>query len=113
MPFKSAAIKLKGDNGAYQINEGKLDFVGAKYKEVQPIKVYNFEKFTSGLVNEEDKESRRQKFDPKHINFVDDRNEIDPIQTDTTDSGFIFDNEDAVVVKFKKSKKNSQNSENN
>ena len=113
MPFKSAAIKLKGDNGAYQINEGKLDFVGAKYKEVQPIKVYNFEKFTSGLINEEDKESRRQKFDPKHINFVDDRNEIDPIQTDTTDSGFIFDNEDAVVVKFKKSKKNNGNSENN
>ena len=41
----------------------------------------------------------------KHINFIDDRNEIDPIQTDTTDSGFQFDNENAVVVNLKKGKK--------
>ena len=39
------------------------------------------------------------------IQNIDDRNEIDPIQTDTTDSGFQFDNENAVVVNLKKGKK--------
>ena len=31
--------------------------------------------------------------------------EIDPIQTDTSDSKFLFNNEDAIVVNFKKNKK--------
>jgi len=102
MPFKSAAIKLKGDNGAYMINEGKLDFVGAKYKEVQPIKTYNFDKFTSGLVDSDEKDKHKNKFDPKHVNFVDDRNEIDPIQTDNTDSKYLLENENATIVNLKK-----------
>lgn len=105
MAFKSAAIKLKGDNGAYVINEGKLDFIGAKYKEEQPIKMYNFSKFTAGVVDETPDEKHRTKFDPKHINFTDDNDEINPIQTDTTDANFLFDNENAIVVNLKKNKK--------
>ena len=45
------------------------------------------------------------KFNLKKLNFVDERNEINPVQTDTTDSGFQFDNENAVVVNLKKGKK--------
>ena len=31
--------------------------------------------------------------------------EVDPIQTDTSDSKYLFDNENAVVINFKKNKK--------
>ena len=105
MGFKVAAIKLKNDGGGFNINDGRLNFIGAKYKEEQPIKTYNFARFTAGVVEDSDDSKHKEKFDPKHINFIDDRNEIDPIQTDTTDSGFQFDNENAVVVNLKKGKK--------
>ena len=105
MGFKVAAIKLKNDGGGFNINDGRLNFIGAKYKEEQPIKTYNFARFTAGVVEDSDDSKHKEKFDPKHINFIDDRNEIDPIQTDTTDSGFQFDYENAVVVNLKKGKK--------
>ena len=38
------------------------------------------------------------------MNFVDERNEINPVQTDTTDSNYVFDNEDAIVVNLKNKK---------
>ena len=31
--------------------------------------------------------------------------EVDPIQTDTSDSKYLFDNEEAIVVNFKNKKK--------
>ena len=105
MGFKVAAIKLKNDGGGFNINDGRLNFIGAKYKEEQPVKIYDFAKFTAGVVEETDDNKGKEKFDPKHINFVDERNEIDPIQTDTTDANFEFDNENAVVVNLKKGKK--------
>ena len=40
----------------------------------------------------------------KKHDFKDEKNEIDPVQTDTTDSKYLFDNEDAIVVNFKKKK---------
>ena len=46
-----------------------------------------------------------KKFDIKNLDFIDDRNEYNPVQTDTTDSNYLFDNEDAIVVDFKKRKK--------
>ena len=39
------------------------------------------------------------------MDFMDDRNEYNPIQTDTTDSNYLFDNEDAIVINLKKDKK--------
>ena len=47
----------------------------------------------------------RKKFNLKHIDFRDERNEIDPIQIDTTDSKYVFDNEDAIVNNKKSGKK--------
>ena len=41
------------------------------------------------------------------MDFTDERNEFDPVQTDTTDSKYLFDNEDAIVVNLKKGKKNN------
>ena len=105
MKLKVAAIKLKNDGGGFNINDGRLNFIGAKYKEEQPVKIYDFAKFTAGVVDEINDSKARNKFDPKHINFVDDNDEMDPIQTDTTDATFEFDNENAVVVNLKKGKK--------
>ena len=36
---------------------------------------------------------------------MDERDEINPIQTDTTDSRYLFDNDDAVVINFKRNEK--------
>ena len=35
----------------------------------------------------------------------DERNKINPVQTNTTDSNYLFDNEDAIIVNFKNKKK--------
>ena len=105
MAFKGAAIKLKADNGSYDIGEGKLDFIGVKYKEEQPIKKYDFLKFTPGVTNKSDSESfTRQKFDPRRVSFTDSNDKTNPIQMNTTDSDFTFDNENAIIVNLKKNK---------
>ena len=105
LKFKRVAIKLKRDDGGFDTGEGTLDFIGAKYKEMQPIKTYNFTKFTPGVAVENDeKNSAKAKFDPKHVNFTDDKNEVNPIQTDTTDATFMFDNENAIIVDLKNKK---------
>ena len=36
--------------------------------------------------------------------FEDENDEINPVQTDTTDATFQFDNENAIVVNFKNKK---------
>ena len=41
------------------------------------------------------------------MDFTDDRNEIDPVQTDTTDSKYLFDNEAAIIVNLKKGNPNN------
>ena len=106
LSFKSAAVKLKLDNGKYQVGEGKFNFIASKYKEEQPIKKYNFARFTPGVANEGNTdEGAKAKFDPKHIDFTDERDEFNPVQINNTDADFEFDNEDAIVVNFKKKKK--------
>lgn len=106
MKFKTAAVKLKAETGDFIIGEGKMNFISSKYKEEQPIKKYDFSRFTPGLANEEDAEdTTKNKFDPKHINFVDERDEFNPVQIDNTDANFEFDNENAIVVNFKKKNK--------
>lgn len=103
LAFKNCGYKILNDAGAPQVGEGMFDFVASKYKEPQKVKFYDFSKFTPGVATtEETKETTNNKFNPKNINFEDDNNEINPIQTDITDSNFIFNNEDAIVVNFKK-----------
>ena len=108
LSFKFGAVKLKTEGGNFNVGEGKFDFIASKHKEEQPVKMYNFAKFTPGVATEEDtSNSGKNKFNPKHINFEDDFNEVNPIQTDTTDATFEFDNENAIVVNFKR--KNNEN----
>ena len=105
---KACAYKIRGTSGRPMVGPGNLSFLESKYKEPHKIKTYDFGKYSDGVTTdtEDDTSSKaHKKFNPKNINFRDERNEIDPIQTDTTDSKYMFDNQDAIVVNFKKRKK--------
>ena len=102
------AYMIKATNNKPMVGAGVFKFMDAKYKEPQKIKSFDFEKYSSSnSVNDDD--GSNKKFDLKHINFNDDRNEFNPVQTDTSDSSYLFDNEDAIVVNLKNKKKNNNN----
>ena len=101
---KDCAYKIRGSGGKPMAGVGRLCFLESKYKEPHKSKTYNSEKYSNGYSSDDSEDSKPEKFDYKHVNFKDARNEIDPIQTDTTDSGYIFDNDDAIVVNLKKKK---------
>ena len=105
---KECAFKIRGSNGKPIVGPGKFNYLESKYKEPKKIKTFDFGKYSDGVTTEtEDTENglNKKKFNPKKLNFLDDRNEFDPVQIDTTDSKYLFDNEDAIVVNFKNKKK--------
>ncbi len=103
---KDCAYKIRGENGKPMAGPGKLNYLESKYKEPHKIKTFDFGKYSNGVttVAEDDTSNIRKKFSPKNVDFRDENNEIDPIQTDVTDSKYVFDNEDAIVVNLKKKK---------
>lgn len=105
---KDCAYKIRGDNGKPMVGQGKLNFLESKYKEPRKTKTYDFGKYSDGVTTatEDDVDlPRKKKFDLKNLDFIDERNEYNPIQTDTTDLDYLFDNEDAIVVNLKKDNK--------
>ena len=104
LKFKNCIYKVKDKKGKNLVNYGTVDFLESKYKEYHKSKEYKFDKFNSGIVPEDVKKSRTNKFNPKNITFdtASDDEEIDPVQTDTTDSSYFFDNEDAISLNLKK-----------
>lgn len=102
-------FKVKKTNGQSWVNKGKVEPMEAKYKDAQKIKKYDFTKFTSGISNIES--AARKTLNKNRGNYpaattsnnnYDVDREIDPIQIDTSDSKFLFDNDEAIVVNFKK-----------
>ena len=105
MAAKNCAFKIKGSNGKPIVGEGRFGYLESKYKEPHKTKSFDFGKYSDGVTTyTEDDDSSKKKFDYKNIDFKDERNEIDPIQTDTTDSKYLFNNSDAIVVNLKKKK---------
>lgn len=100
LKFKNCVLKTKDLKGKNIFAKGKVDFLESKYKEEHSPKNYNFSKFTNGIT-EDAKINKKDKFNLKNINF-DTENSYDPIQTDTTDSKYLFNNEDAIIFDFKK-----------
>lgn len=99
--------KIKNDTGKTIGGIGKFKYLESKYKEPQNIKKYDFNKFANSDNSvENDNESSKKKFNLKNINFEDERNEINPVQTDVSDSSYLFDNEDAIIVNLKKGNPN-------
>ena len=106
---KDCAFKIRTANGKPLIGQGKMNFLDSKYKEPQKIKKYDFGKYSDGVTTStEDHENgiKKPKFNPKKLDFLDDNNEFNPIQTDNTDSKYLFDNEDAIIVNLKKNNSN-------
>lgn len=106
LPAKGCAYKIRADNGKPMVGPGSLNFLESKYKEPHKVKVFDFGKYSDGVTTatEDDSDYNKKKFDFKHIDFTDENDEINPIQIDTTDSKYLFDNQDAIVVNFKKKK---------
>lgn len=109
---KQVIYKIKDLKGKSIVNKGKVDFMEAKYKTPQKVKNYDFSKFTNGIYNSES--VAKKIFNKNRGNYAaatssndnyDVERESDPIKTDTSDSNYFFDSQDAIVVNFKKNKK--------
>ena len=107
---KQIIFKVKDSKGKSYVAKGKLDFLESKYKEPKKLKEYNFEKFTSGISDNIKRKPITTKFrgnfagattanDPEDFN-----KEFDPIKTDTTDSKYFLDNDDAIVFDLNRKK---------
>ena len=110
---KQILFKVKDSKGKSYVAKGKLDFLEAKYKEPKHPKEYNFEKFTNGISDNIKRKPISTKFrgnfaaataDNNPVNFD---SENDPIKTDTTDSKYFLDNDDAII--FDLNRKNNDN----
>jgi len=109
---KQVIYKIKDLKGKSIVEKGKVDFIESRYKEVQKSKIYDFSKFTNGI-SDDANSSLRKALNKKKANFsamttsndnYDIEREVNPIKTDTSDSKYLFDNEDAIVVNFKNPK---------
>lgn len=107
LKFKNCMYKVKNIKGKNVVGTGKLDFLESKYKEPKSVKFYKFDKFTSGIAEEEKAKTRTKKKKSTITGFSDDDiGEIDPIQTDTSDANYFVNNEDAIIFDLKKGNSN-------
>ena len=102
LKFKTIVYKTKDKKGKNIVNYGVVDFLDSKYKEPQKVKFYNFDKYNGPTTSSDSSTSYKQhKFNPKKIDFEDNAN-INPVQTDVSDSKYLFENENAISYNFKK-----------
>ncbi len=112
MALKSKQIlfKVKDSKGKSYVHKGKLDFLEAKYKEPKKLKEYNFERFTSGISDSLKRKPISTKFRGNFAEATADNNpedfnkEVDPIQTDSTDSKYFLENDDAIIFDLNRKK---------
>lgn len=102
LKFKFIIYKTKDLKGKSLVGQAKIDFLESRYKEKQKIKTYNFEKFARGNVQESSDNKKKNKFDLKNIDSnldtdLDRSEEIDPIQKNTTDLNYTFNDEDPIT----------------
>ena len=109
LKFKSVIYKIKNKKGKNVVNFGNVDFLESKYKTPHKSKKYNFSKYISA-VSDSDSNDEKPKWNPKKVKFrEDERGDVDPVQTDTTDSSYFFDNEDAISFNLGNNDKNNIN----
>ena len=99
--FKYIIYKTKDLKGKNLVGQAKIDFLESRYKEPQKIKTYNFGKYANGVsTSTEGEDHSSKKFDLKHLNFSsnpDNPNDMDPIQNNTSDLSYKFDDENAIT----------------
>ena len=99
---KDCAAMIRGTNGKPDVSKVKLSFLSSKYKEPFKVQNFNFEKFSYNSVSDSEDSSTSKRFNPKKLDFTDERNEINPVQTNTTDSSYQFDDEDPIITNKRK-----------
>lgn len=101
LKFKYIIYKTKDMKGKNLVGQAKIDFLESRYKEAQKIKTYNFGKFANGVSTSTEGENHSsKKFDLKNLNFStnpNNPNDMDPIQNNTSDLSYKFDDEDAIT----------------
>lgn len=97
LKFKICGYKTKNVKGTFISGQGKVDFLASKYNSVQETKTFNFAKFTPGMYSDDRKNKKSNKFDYKHVNFDSREGDVNPVQTDITDSKYLLNNEDAIM----------------
>ena len=107
MKFRDCGFMTKDDSGKSFVGITILDFMASKYKEPHKVKNFDFEKYTAGIAAPADSVKSPKKsegFNPKEIDFdsFSDNEDVNPIQTDLTDSSYLFNNEDAIIYNIKK-----------
>ena len=100
---------MKGLNGKNAVGIIKVDYLASKYHEQHESKQYNFNKFINGVATKESEEdNKKPKFDLKNLKFETDANgDTDPIKSNTTDSSFLFDNNDAIIFDINRKDNNN------
>lgn len=101
LKFKYIIYKTKDMKGKNLVGQAKIDFLESRYKEAQKIKTYNFGKFANGVSTSTEGENHSsKKFDLKNLNFSanpNNPNDMDPIQNNTSDLSYKFDDENAIT----------------
>ena len=96
LKFKQIIYKTKLKNGKNTVDFGNVDFLESKYKTPHKTKKYNFSKYITNN-NDDSNGNEKAKWNPSKAKFtLDENGDIDPIKTDTTDSSYFFNNEDAI-----------------
>ena len=104
---KMCMYKVRNASGKNTAGVMKVDFLDSKYSEKHKGKQYNFGKFTNGISEEPNEKNRKPKFDLKNLKFDTKENgEVDPIKTNTTDSNFLLENDDAIIFDINRKKNN-------
>jgi len=116
---KHCLYKLRDLGNKSVVGTAELDYLKAKYKEKQTIKKFNFEKFANSTTQSTtcsvDNDTTSTSIFTKKKNSIltgfskydNTDEELDPIQLDSSDYEYEFDNEDAVSFNIKKKFKNN------
>lgn len=96
LKFKGIIYKTKDSKGKNVVNNGSVDFLEAKYKQAHKPKEYDFDKFNTGTV--EETKTQKVKASASNLNWGSNNEEGNPIQMNVTDSSYLFDNSDAVII---------------
>lgn len=107
LKFKKCMYKIRDEKGKMLNGTANLDFMPSKYKEKQPIKYYNFSKFTSGITEEEQKSNKKKSIINSSYSEDEHNGNIDPIKLDRSDLSFDINNSDAITFNFRKNKNNN------
>lgn len=116
--FKAIIFKTKDVAGKMVVGKGKLDFLESKYKEKHPVKIYNFAKYSGNAIQSDNETNAdlhsvvvdsiksvvSSKFVPSEFGDND-----DPIQYNSTDMKYFFENGDAISFNLVNDKKDGNN----